>query len=136
APENEDAHERGRVPPDAAHRRARRPPLNGLSQRGHHAATPSQKRGCLAAALTVPMIASVFPEELTALRAGGLVFAALLIAFAVWRRPSLSNGAVLLAILGGVGLAIVSGTELLDALLSTFAFERGNGGPILGPAGV
>ena len=80
------------------------------------------------------MIASVFPEELTALRAGGLVFAALLIAFAVWRRRALSNGAVLLAILGGVGLAIVSGTELLDALLSTFAFERGNGGRILGLA--
>src|SRR5215207_127435 len=86
------------------------------------------------AALTVPMIASVFPEELTALRAFGLVFAVLLIAFAIWRRHSLSNGAVLLAILGGIGLAIVSGTELLDALLSAFSFERGNGGRILGLA--
>src|SRR5690242_1898598 len=80
------------------------------------------------------MIASVFPEELTALRVGGLVFAVLLIAFAIWRRHSLSNGAVLLAILGGVGLAIVSGTDLLDAVLSTFAFEKGNGGRILGLA--
>ena len=80
------------------------------------------------------MIASVFPEELTALRAGGLVFAVLLIVFAVWRRRSLSNAAVLLAILGGIGLAIVSGTELLDALLSAFSFERGNGGRILGLA--
>ncbi|HKH41015.1 MAG TPA: glycosyltransferase family 2 protein [Solirubrobacterales bacterium] len=84
--------------------------------------------------MTVPMIASVFPEELTALRAFGLVFAVLLIAFAIWRRHSLSNGAVLLAILGGIGLAIVSGTELLDALLSAFSFERGNGGRILGLA--
>jgi Glycosyl transferase family 2 len=84
------------------------------------------------AALTVPIIASVFPEELTALRVGGLVFAVLLIAFAIWRRRSLSNGAVLVAILGGIGLAIVSGTDLLDAVLSAFAFEKGNGGRILG----
>jgi glycosyl transferase family 2 len=84
--------------------------------------------------LTVPLIASLFPEELTALRAFGLVFGVLLIAYAIWRRHSLSNGAVLLAILGGFGLAIVSGTELLDAVLSAFAFERGNGGRILGLA--
>jgi hypothetical protein len=88
----------------------------------------------LAAALTVPVIASVFPEELTALRAFGLAFAVLLIAFAIWRRHSMSNGAVLLAIFGGIALAIVSGTELLNALLSAFAFERGNGGRILGLA--
>jgi hypothetical protein len=86
------------------------------------------------AALTVPIIASLFPDELTALRAFGLILAVLLIAFAIWRRRSLSNGAVLLAILGGVGLAIVSGTNLLDSLLSAFAFERGNGGRILGLA--
>ena len=81
-----------------------------------------------------PMIASVFPEELTALRAFGLVLAVLLIAFAVWRRRSLSNGAVLLAIFGGIALAIVSGTEILNKLLSAFAFEKGNGGRILGLA--
>src|SRR3954463_5406846 len=80
------------------------------------------------------MIASLFPEELTALRAFGLVFAVLLIAFAIWRRRSLSNGAVLLALLGGFALAIVSGTELLNALLSAFSFQRGNGGRILGLA--
>jgi hypothetical protein len=84
--------------------------------------------------LTVPLIASLFPEELTALRAFGLVLAVLLIAFAIWRRRSLSNGAVLLALLGGVALAIVSGTELLDTLLSAFSFNRGNGGRILGLA--
>ena len=79
-------------------------------------------------------IASIFPAELTALRAFGLVFAAALIAFAIWRRRSLSNGAVLLALLGGLALAVVSGTELLDALLEAFAFNRGNGGRILGLA--
>jgi hypothetical protein len=79
-------------------------------------------------------IASIFPAELTALRASGLVFAAALIAFAIWRRRSLSNGAVLLALLGGLALAVVSGTELLDALLEAFAFNRGNGGRILGLA--
>ena len=79
-------------------------------------------------------IASIFPAELTALRASGLVFAAALIAFAIWRRRLLSNGAVLLALLGGLALAVVSGTELLDALLEAFAFNRGNGGRILGVA--
>jgi hypothetical protein len=91
-------------------------------------------RGYSGAALNVPVLASVFPEELTALRALGLVLAILLIGFAVWRRRSLSNGAVLLAIFGGLALAIVSGTELLDALLSAFSFKRGNGGRILGLA--
>jgi Glycosyl transferase family 2 len=82
----------------------------------------------------MPLLASVFPDELTALRAAGLIFAVLLIAFAIWRRHSLSNGAVLFAIFGGLALAIVSGTEILDSLLSAFAFERGNGGRILGLA--
>ncbi len=76
----------------------------------------------------------MFPEELTALRAFGLLVGVLLIAYAVWRRQTLSNGAVLLAIFGGIALAVVSGTELLNGLLSAFAFERGNGGRILGLA--
>ncbi len=79
-------------------------------------------------------LASVFPDELTALRAGGLVFAIALIAFAIWRRHQLSNGAVLLGIFGGLTLAIVAGTELVDAVLELFAFERGNGERILGLA--
>ncbi len=78
--------------------------------------------------------ASIFPPELTALRAGGLLFAVSLVAFAVWRRRELSNGTVLLALLGGIALAVVSGTELLDTVLEAFAFERGNGGRILGLA--
>jgi hypothetical protein len=84
--------------------------------------------------LTVPAIASLLPEELTALRALGLALAVILIGFGIWRRRSLSNGAVLLALLGGLALLIVSGTELLNALLSAFSFRRGNGGRILGLA--
>jgi Glycosyl transferase family 2 len=84
--------------------------------------------------LNVPPVAAVFPEELTALRAFGLVLAVLLVVYAIWRRQTLSNGAVLLAIFGGIALAVVSGTELLNGLLSAFAFERGNGGRILGLA--
>ncbi len=76
--------------------------------------------------------ASILPPELTALRAGGLMFGLALIAFAIWRRRDLSNGAVLLGVLGGIALAIVSGTELVDAVLELFSFERGNGERILG----
>jgi hypothetical protein len=82
----------------------------------------------------VQMVASIFPPEITALRAGGLIFALGLISFAVWRRRQLSNGAVLLGIFGGLTLAIVSGTEVVDALLGVFSFHRGNGERILGLA--
>ena len=84
--------------------------------------------------MTIPLVASFFPQQLTALRAVGLVLAVLLFAFAVWRRRSLSNGAVLLAIFGSIALLVVSGTELLNGLLSAFAFKQGNGGRILGLA--
>ena len=79
-------------------------------------------------------VASIFPGELTALRAGGLLFGIVLIAFAFWRRREWSNGAVLMGILGGLALIVVSGTELVDAVLEVFAFERGNGERILGLA--
>jgi hypothetical protein len=79
-------------------------------------------------------VASIFPPELTTLRIAGLGFAAALVAFAIWRRREMSNGAVLLALFGGIAIAIVSGTDLLDELLEAFAFERGNGGRILGLA--
>jgi hypothetical protein len=78
--------------------------------------------------------ASIFPTELTALRAVGLILAAAVIAFAILRRRSLRNVDVLILLLAGLGLAIVSGTELTDALLSAFSFEKGNGGRILGLA--
>jgi glycosyl transferase family 2 len=76
--------------------------------------------------------AGIFPPELTALRAAGLIAAAAIVAFAVLRRRSLRNVDVLILLAAGLGLAIVSGTELADALLSAFSFEQGNGGRILG----
>jgi hypothetical protein len=78
--------------------------------------------------------AGIFPPELTALRAAGLVVAAAIVAFAVLRRRSLRNVDVLILLAAGLGLAIVAGTEVTDALLSTFSFEQGNGGRILGLA--
>ena len=78
--------------------------------------------------------ANLFPPELTAIRATGLVVAALVAAFAVWRRRSLRNVDVLILLLLALGLAIVAGTELLDAILSAFSFKRENGTRIVGVA--
>jgi hypothetical protein len=78
--------------------------------------------------------ASIFPAQMTALRTTGLVIAVLMIAFAVIRRREMRNADVILLLLAGFGLAIVSGTELTDRLLSALSFERGNGGRILGLA--
>ncbi|HXS46993.1 MAG TPA: glycosyltransferase family 2 protein [Solirubrobacterales bacterium] len=78
--------------------------------------------------------AGIFPPELTALRAAGLLIAAAIVAFALLRRRTLRNVDVLILLAAGLGLAIVSGTELTDKLLSTFSFEKGNGGRILGLA--
>jgi hypothetical protein len=79
-------------------------------------------------------IAGIFPAELTALRAVGLVIALAMIVYAVARRRALRNADVLMLLAAGVGLAIVTGTELVDGLLSAFSFEKGNGGRILGLA--
>jgi hypothetical protein len=78
--------------------------------------------------------AGIFPAELTALRSAGLLIGLALVAYAVLRRRSLRNADVLLLLGSGVALAIVSGTEVVDGLLSTFSFEKGNGGRILGLA--
>ena len=78
--------------------------------------------------------ASIFPSELTALRGAGLILAIGLIAYAVARRRALRNADILILLLSGVALAIVAGTEITDALLSAFSFEKGNGGRILGLA--
>jgi Glycosyl transferase family 2 len=80
------------------------------------------------------LYAGIFPSELTALRAAGLLAAAAIVAYAILRRRSLRNVDVLILLLVGLGLAIVSGTELTDKLLSAFSFEKGNGGRILGLA--
>ncbi|HEY3434069.1 MAG TPA: glycosyltransferase family 2 protein [Solirubrobacterales bacterium] len=78
--------------------------------------------------------AGIFPAELTALRSAGLLLAIFLIAYAVVRRHSLRNADVLILLASGFGLAIVSGTEIVNGLLSAFSFEKGNGGRILGLA--
>jgi hypothetical protein len=77
---------------------------------------------------------SVFPAELTAIRALGLALAAGLVGFAIWRRRSLRNVDVLILIGLGLGLAIVAGTELLDALLEAFSFRQENNTRIVGVA--
>jgi Glycosyl transferase family 2 len=78
--------------------------------------------------------AGIFPAELTALRSAGLIAAIAIVAYALLRRRSLRNVDVLILIAAGLGLAIVSGTEITDKLLSAFSFEKGNGGRILGLA--
>lgn len=78
--------------------------------------------------------AGIFPAELTALRSVGLLLAVFLVAYAVMRRRSLRNADVLILIASGVALALVSGTEVVNGLLSAFSFEKGNGGRILGLA--
>jgi hypothetical protein len=77
---------------------------------------------------------SVFPAELTAIRVLGLGLAVALVAFAIWRRRSLRNVDVLILIVLGLGLAIVAGTELLDALLEAFSFRQENNTRIVGVA--
>ncbi len=78
--------------------------------------------------------AGIFPAELTALRGFGLLAAILIVAYAVLRRRSLRNADVVILLAAGLGLALVSGTEITDKLLSAFSFEKGNGGRILGLA--
>jgi hypothetical protein len=72
--------------------------------------------------------------DLSALRAFGLLVGAGAIAFAIWRRRSLRNVDVLILLLAGLGLVVVSATNLTDAMLSFFDFEKGGGGRILGLA--
>lgn len=79
-------------------------------------------------------LAGILPAELTALRGVGLAIALILIVYAVARRRTLRNADVLLLLISGVALAIVTGTEVVNGLLSAFSFEKGNGGRILGLA--
>jgi len=80
------------------------------------------------------LYAGIFPAELTALRAVGLLSALALVAYAIARRRSLRNADVLILLATGLGLALVAGTEIVNGLLSAFSFEKGNGGRILGLA--
>ena len=81
-----------------------------------------------------PLLSSIFPPELTALRIFGLLLGLGLLVYAIARRKTLANAIVLLLLACGLGLIVVSGTELTDRVLSAFSFERGNGGRILGLA--
>ena len=72
--------------------------------------------------------------ELSAIRVAGLVASAAVIGFAIWRRRSLRNVDVLILLFAGLALAIVSATELTNALLELFSFRKGGGGRILGLA--
>jgi len=79
-------------------------------------------------------LAGILPAELTALRAIGLAVALVLVVYAVVRRREMRNADVVLLFLAGIALAIVTGTEVVNGLLSAFSFEKGNGGRILGLA--
>jgi len=83
---------------------------------------------------TIALTAALFPDELTALRVAGLVLALAVGTFALWRRRTLRNGDILILLTLAAGLALVAGTEFLDAILSAFSFERENGTRIVGVA--
>jgi hypothetical protein len=72
--------------------------------------------------------------DFSALRISGLIAGACVIAFAVWRRRSLRNVDVLIILFAGLGLIVVSATNLADAVLEFFDFQRGGGRRILGLA--
>ena len=78
--------------------------------------------------------ANLFPPELTAIRITGLAIAGAIAAFAIGRRRALRNIDVIILLLIALGLAVVSGTELLDTILSAFSFQRSNGTRIVGVA--
>src|SRR3954469_360436 len=88
----------------------------------------------LAAVEPVILQADLFPPELTAIRITGLAIAATIAAFAIARRGALRNIDVIILLLIALGLAVVSGTQLLDAILSAFSFQRSNGTRIVGVA--
>jgi hypothetical protein len=82
----------------------------------------------------VETVAGLFPPELTAIRAVGIAVALLIGGYAIWRRRDLRNADVLILLAISLGLLIVAGTEIPDALLSAFSFERENGTRIIGVA--
>jgi hypothetical protein len=88
----------------------------------------------LPAVESVILQANLFPPELTAIRITGLAIAGAIAAFAVARRRALRNIDVIILLAIALGLAIVSGTQLLDALLGAFSFKRSNGTRIVGVA--
>jgi len=88
----------------------------------------------LPAVESVILQANLFPPELTAIRITGLAIAGAIAAFAIARRRALRKIDVIILLAIALGLAIVSGTQLLDALLGAFSFKRSNGTRIVGVA--
>jgi len=82
----------------------------------------------------MPPAADILPPELTAIRAVGLVLAIAVGAYAIWRRRVLRNADVLILLAIAFGIALVAGSEIPDALLEAFSFERENGTRIIGVA--
>jgi hypothetical protein len=78
--------------------------------------------------------ADILPPELTAIRAVGVGVALLIGGYAIWRRRQLRNADVLILLAIALGILIVAATEIPDALLSAFSFERENGTRIVGVA--
>ena len=78
--------------------------------------------------------ADILPPELTAIRAVGVVVAVLIGGYAIWRRRQLRNADVLILLGIALGILIVAASEIPDALLSAFSFERENGTRIVGVA--
>jgi hypothetical protein len=78
--------------------------------------------------------ADLLPPELTAIRAVGLLLALGIAAFAIGRRRTLRNADVLILLSLAIGLLIVAATEIPDAVLEAFSFERENGTRIIGVA--
>lgn len=76
----------------------------------------------------------ILPPELTAIRAVGLALAVAIGGYAIWRRRSLRNADVLILLAVAVGLVVVAATEIPDALLEAFSFQRENGTRIVGVA--
>jgi hypothetical protein len=72
--------------------------------------------------------------DLSALRVSGLIAGACVIAFAIWRRRSLRNVDVLIILFAGLGLIVVSATNVADTMLEFFDFQKGGGRRILGLA--
>ncbi len=82
----------------------------------------------------MPLFADILPPELTAIRAGGLLLAIAIGTFAILRRRTLRNADVLILLAIAIGLVIVAATEIPDALLEAFSFDRENGTRIVGVA--
>jgi hypothetical protein len=72
--------------------------------------------------------------DFSALRISGFIAGACVIAFAIWRRRSLRNVDVLIILLAGLGLILVSATNVADTVLEFFDFRKGGGNRILGLA--